>query len=193
MPRLENQNEFQKVAAEEGLELIPQSVDWLTEQGHWALPDAADEARMLLQRIWEALKGAADGYATRSPKRLSGDFIHEPTGTLIEYDETQHFSSARLTTLRLYPLDYPLGFDRDSYMKLCTRWCREADAKWRNKDAAGFPGPFGRQRQRAYYDALRDLATPWMDRPALIRVADPFDNGRAAWKRHRDQLMALVA
>lgn len=193
MPRLENQIEFQKAAAEDGLVLTSQSIEWLSQQGHWALPDAAASARVVLERIWQALKGDPDGYASRQPRRLTGDFVHEPTGTLIEYDETQHFSSARLATLRLYAAGCSLGFDRDEYMKLCTRWCREADAKWKNKEATGFPGQFGRQRQRAYYDALRDLATPAMGRPALVRVADPFDNGRAAWKRHRDRLLALLA
>ena len=188
MPRLENQIAFQAAAAADDIELIPQSVEWLNYQGHWGLPDQATTARQVLDRIWQALKGDPAGYAGRPPTRLPGDFIHPPTGTLIEYDETQHFSSARLTVLRLYPADQSLGFDREEYMKLCVRWCRDADGKWKNKEAIGFPGPFGRQRQRAYYDSLRDLATPAMGFPPLIRVPDPYDNGRAAWKRHRDRI-----
>jgi predicted Rdx family selenoprotein len=190
--RLDNQNEFQAAAAEEGIELVDQSVAWLCYRGHWALP-AGSVARELLDRIWQALKGDSEGYGARPATPLTGDFLHEPTSTLIEYDETQHFSSARLITLRLYPPTQPLGFDRDAYIKLCQRWRRDADSKWKNKEATGFPGAHGRQRQRAYYDALRDLATPAMGGPPLVRVADPFDNGRAAWERHRDGLLALLS
>jgi hypothetical protein len=51
----------------------------------------------------------------------------------------------------------------------------------------------GRQKQRAYYDALRDLATPAMGRPPLIRIEATERDGRAAYHRNRDRLLELVA
>jgi hypothetical protein len=88
--------------------------------------------------------------------------VHEPTRTLIEIDEHQHYTSARLTTLRLYPAEVPLGFDREEYIVLCRRWKGQAIRRSRTALPVVL-GPRGRQRQRAYYDALRDLATRLWD------------------------------
>ena len=65
---------------------------------------------------------------------------------ILEFDESQHFSRARLITLQFYPKTLPLGFSR-------TRWqdlCREIDAV--------DDQPFDRDERRAWYDTLRDLA-----------------------------------
>jgi hypothetical protein len=64
-------------------------------------------------------------------------------------------------TLDLYPRGLPLGFEIEHYRELCRRWKRESDGYYRTKSARGF-GVGGRQKQRAYYDALRDIATPAM-------------------------------
>ena len=53
---------------------------------------------------------------------------------------------------------YHSSFDREDYIQLCERWKQKSDSYYRTKEARGF-GVGGRQRQRAYYDALRDLAT----------------------------------
>lgn len=71
---------------------------------------------------------------------------------------TRHFTSARLRRLELYLADAPLAFDLDAYQALRRRWRGQADRAFAHRDARGF-GPGGRQRQRADYDALRDLAT----------------------------------
>ena len=67
----------------------------------------------------------------------------------------------------------------------------KSDNYRRTKEARGF-GIGGRQRQREYYDALRDLATPAMGRPPLIRIdaadRDPAD----AFLRHRERLRAAL-
>jgi hypothetical protein len=48
-------------------------------------------------------------------------------------------------------------------------------------------------RERAYHDALRDLATPAMGHPPLVRIAAPDGDGAAAYHRHRDALRSLSA
>ncbi len=50
--------------------------------------------------------------------------------------------------------------------------------------AKGF-GFGGVPRERAYHDALRDLATPAMGHPPLIRIAAVDGDGAAAYARHR--------
>jgi hypothetical protein len=56
--------------------------------------------------------------------------------------------------------------------------------------AKGF-GFGGVPRERAYHDALRDLATPAMGHPPLIRIAAVDGDGSAAYARHRSALGAL--
>jgi hypothetical protein len=189
--RGDTQRDFAAAAAEDGIVLDRQSLPWLCERGHLALPDAAAEARELLERIYLALGADLDLLGTARSNRLPGDFIHAATGTLIEIDESQHFTSPRLVTLDLYPPDLALGFDVDEYRELCRRWRRESDAYYRTKAARGF-GVGGRQKQRAYYDALRDVATPAMRHPPLIRIAAPLRDGRAAYAAHRDRLLSAL-
>jgi hypothetical protein len=192
MGRGDCEREFAEAAAEDGIELIGQSFVWLCQRGHLALPDEAASARDTLGGIYAELKGDVEELAGAPTTRLSGDFVHEATGTLIEIDEHQHFTTARLTTLRLYPDGAQLGFDLEHYKALCKRWKREADKAFAHKDARGF-GVGGRQRQRAYYDALRDFAAPAMGHPPVIRIDAAMDNGRAAYQAHQDRLVRLLA
>jgi hypothetical protein len=185
------QREFAVAAAEDAIELLPQSVPWLCERGHLALPSRASRAAVVLEEIYLALDGDLAMLATARPRRLPGDFLHGPTGTLIEVDESQHFTSARLATLDLYPTDVPLGFDLDHYKALCHRWRQTSDGYFRTKSARGF-GPSGRQRQRAYYDSLRDLAAPAMGHPPVIRIDAPLREGRAAYVANRERILALL-
>jgi hypothetical protein len=57
--------------------------------------------------------------------------------------------------------------------------------------AKGF-GFGGMQRERAYHDALRDLATPAMGLPPVVRVAAVDGDGAAAYTRQRDRLLRLL-
>ena len=88
---------------------------------------------------------------------------------------------------------YHSSFDRQDlqHTAICERWKQKSDSYYRTKEARGF-GVGGRQRQRAYYDALRDLATPAMGRPPLIRIEtiDPYPI--AAYSRHREKLIAAL-
>ncbi|MDD9204925.1 hypothetical protein PU560_00430, partial [Georgenia sp. 10Sc9-8] len=87
----------------------------------------------------------------------------------------------------------PLGFDVGEYRALCRQWGLRADRYRATKAAVGF-GDGGRQRQRAYHDALRDLVAPAMGTPAVIRVPVLDRDGAAAYQRVRDHLhRALVA
>jgi len=71
-------------------------------------------------------------------------FISDPP-FIVEFDESQHFSHARLITLANYPKNLPIGFPISHWQALC----RAIDAK----DVQ----PFDRDERRAWYDTLRDL------------------------------------
>jgi hypothetical protein len=190
------QREFAAAAAADGIELSAQRFSWICQQGHFGLPEdderpEIEKARELLSRIYLKLGGDEDVLAAGRPTALGGDFLHEPTGTLIEIDEEQHFTSARLTTLGLYPESLPLGFSLAHYKALCRKHRLKSDRYRAAKEARGF-GPGGRTKQRAYYDALRDVAAPALGHPPLVRIDAVYGNGAAAYRTHRERLRGLL-
>ena len=146
-----------------------------------------------LGAIYARLKGDVSVlHASRENLLLGVDLVHGPTGTVIEVDEAAHFTSFRLAALELYRPDAALGFDVGEHAALCREWCARTDGLDRGLAAKGF-GFGGRQRERAYHDALRDLALPAMGHPPVLRVAAVDGDGAAAYARHRQALLALSA
>ena len=199
------QSAFAQAAAEDGIVLGSQSFDWLCEQGHVglervakarrdpALVEPVTEALEQLDAIYARLKGDISVlHASRENLLLPVDLVHEPTGTMVEVDESPHFTSFRLTALELYAADAKVGFDIDEHKELCRAWCSRTDVLSRGLPAKGF-GFGGVQRERAYHDALRDLATPAMGHPPVVRIAAVDGDGRAAYLRSRASLLALLA
>jgi hypothetical protein len=186
------QRAFQAAAAVDGLLLTGVRVPWINRRGHFDLPAEAAPIVPLMQELFDVLSGDATAQRSKSSTPLTGDLFHEPTGTFIEIDESQHFTSFRATTLRMYPPGVALGFDRDEYLSLCDAWSSRSDRYRAAKPAVGF-GAGGRQRQRAYNDALRDLVTPLMTGRALVRVPAPDRDGDAAYARMRERLSALAS
>jgi hypothetical protein len=195
---------FAQAAAEDGIVLGTQSFDWLCEQGHVGLervakvrrdPALVEPVTAALERlgaIYARLQGDVSVlYASRENLLLGVDLVHEPTGTVVEVDDSSHFTSFRLTALELYPADARVGFDLSEHKELCRAWCSRTDALARGLIAKGF-GFGGVQRERAYHDALRDLAVPAMGHPPLVRIAAVDGDGAAAYRRHRASLLALA-
>jgi hypothetical protein len=100
----------------------------------------------LLQRIHTEL-GNLRGHRNfvKSAQVPPCDFYVSDPPFILEFDESQHFSQARLITLQLYPKTLSMGFS-------LTRWqdlCREINAV--------DDQPIDRDERRAWYDTLRDL------------------------------------
>jgi hypothetical protein len=129
--------------------------------------------------------------ASRENLYLPVDLVHAPSGTLIEVDGAAHFTSARLVALDLYPAGAALGFDLEAHRALCRALSAHTDVLSRGLPAKGF-GFGGVLRERAYHDALRDLAAPAMGHPPLIRIAAVDGDGAAAYRTHRPSLLALA-
>jgi hypothetical protein len=198
------QDAFAEAAADDGIVLAPRTFDWLCEQGHVGLERVAMARRdpalaapvtaavELLGVIYARLNGDASVlHAARENLLLPAVLVHEPTGTLIELDDLPHFTSFRLTTLDLYPAGVAVAFDLQEQKDLCRTWSETTDGLARGLAAKGF-GFGGVQRERAYHDALRDLATPAMGHPPLVRVAAPDGDGTAAYSRHRASLKRVL-
>ncbi|HEY5316577.1 MAG TPA: hypothetical protein VIJ20_01260 [Solirubrobacteraceae bacterium] len=197
---------FAEAAADDGIVLAAQhTFDWYTEAGHLGLESAAMERRdpslrepvtaavEALTTIYDRLKG--DPVVLRSLRLnylISVDLVHEPTGTVIELDESAHFTSFRLKALDLYPADTALGFDLDEYRRLCGEWASKSDNVDRAFAAKGF-GFGGRQRERAYRGALLDLGAPAMGLPPVTRIVALDGDGAAAYSRERERITNLLA
>ena len=204
VPAGDVQSAFRRAAADDGLELQTAAFDWLCEQGHVGLERVAkgrqdvalvkpvQAALEVLGAIFARLRGdLAVLHAARENLLLPVHLLHEPTGTLIEVDDSSRFTSFRLAALELYPADAELGFDREAYADLCRKWCARTDDLDRGLAAKGF-GFGGVQRERAYHDALRDLAAPAMGHPPVVRFSAVDGDGAAAYRRHRDLLADLL-
>jgi len=166
------------LASVEGIELVPgRAVRWLSGRGH--LNDevqSAAPASMIaaLAKIHEDLGGeAALLAAKRAGKSPTPDLIHVPTGSIVEVDEVQHFTSARERSPGLYPTDAELAFKTSDYLELITTWRSKADRAFAHKTSSDFPSPGGRQAQRAYNDSLRDLLAPTFTGHPVVRLAVP--------------------
>lgn len=136
---------FVTAAAADGVDLVRAKVPWLNQRGHLGLPVSLNVVRDQLERVFVALDGELDDQATKSMTPLPGDFLHVDSGTFIEIDEHQHFTSSRALTLRMYPETASLGFDCTDYVRLCETWAPRSDRYRRDKAARGF-GAGGRQR-----------------------------------------------
>ena len=195
---------FAAAAAADGIALDRATFDWLCEQGHVGLERVAKARRdpalvapvsvalALLATIHARLGGDLSVlHASRANLLLPVDLVHPPTGTVIQLDGPEHFTSFRLQTLELYPPEVTLGFDRDEHAGLCRELRARTDGLSRGLPAKGF-GFGGVARERAYHDALRDLATPAMGHPPLVRIPVLDGDGAAAYARHRAALAPLA-
>jgi len=195
---------FARAAAEDGVVLNSQSFDWLSEQGHVGLERVAKARRdpSLVQPVKAAVERLSTIYArlkgdlsvlsaSRGNLLLPVDLVHQPTGTVIEVDESYHFTSFRRTALELYGTDAAIGFSIEEHVGLCRVWCSTTDGLARGLAAKGF-GFGGVQRERAYHDALLDLATPAMGHPPVIRIAALDGDGDAAYRDNRALILTLL-
>jgi hypothetical protein len=195
---------FAEAAAEDGIALERGTFDWLCEQGHVGLERVAKARRdpsivapvraalEVLATIHDRLQGDVSVLqASRENLLWPVDLVHAPSGTLIEVDGPEHLTSFRLTALDLYPANARIGFDIDEYRALCRAHAPTSDGVARGMPAKGF-GFGGVARERAYLDSLRDLATPAMGHPPLLRIAVRDGDGAAEYRRRRSSLLRLL-
>lgn len=148
-----------------------QKFPWLTSQ---VLPDGP-EMNTVLWKIFLSLGGSPDAMRSKRPQRLSPDGYLPGLNCLIEFDELQHFTEHRKTTLDHYPAAIPLGFDLGNYRTWCgvhaDRAFRKGPPGYR-KPKKEFPFDGGRVAQRALFDAYRDLLPPSHGLAPTIRVSE---------------------
>jgi hypothetical protein len=170
------------------------SQDWLTNKGHLEekIRVTLDEqAGLALDTIYRTLGGDEKLLLEKrggSNPRI--DFVLARQTLIVEVDEIQHFTSDRLTSLDLYPPRTNFEFDVEEYRSLVVRWRKTGDGYRAAKPTRDFPFAGGRRAQRAYFDALRDLAAPslgWR----VLRLPAPECDGAVAYARFKVALKAL--
>ena len=100
----------------------------------------------MLKKVYDALvsfRGFKDYVKAQSLSNC--DIYVSSKDYIIELDENQHFSEARMVSLQNYPSSISLGFDKLRWIKECSR----VNAK--------DPTPPYRDEQRAWYDTIRDF------------------------------------
>ena len=191
MPVGDCQRGIGELARRDGIELVVTTGLGLTYAGHLALSPKVGGIAAVLAELFRALDGDEEDLASGHHGPLLHDWFNPPSRTLIEIDEYQHFSSDRLTTLKKYPREAPLGFDLAEYVELCRTQGAKSDKYRYTKKARGFRRPGGRRAQRAYIDAVRDLALPVLGSPPVIRVPAYENDAAVAYERVKGRLLDL--
>lgn len=136
----------------------------LDHRFEWSTGLAAYEGTSIdpvLREVAEALTGH-QGHGIRTFVRsevLAGcDYWVPDPGFIIEFDESQHFTSLRKLALSVYADTHPLKFDARRWMELCEHHnARDSDPRYRDE-------------QRAWYDTLRDLVPPIRGLQPTVRL-----------------------
>ena len=90
------------------------------------LVNKVDRSETALWSIFEALGGNSETMLAKKSTRLSPDGFLPNFNCIIEFDELQHFTAFRLTSLLHYPSEVRLGFDANRYKSYCKKYAENA-------------------------------------------------------------------
>ena len=108
--------------------------------------------------VLERYRGHGVGTFVRTRMLAGCDYWVPDPGFIVEFDESQHFTSLRKLALDVYADGHPLGFAAGRWMELCEQ-----------HDARDNDPPF-RDEQRAWYDTLRDLVPSTKGMQPTVRL-----------------------
>lgn len=111
-----------------------------------------------IDKIFKTLNGDINANQTKRSVALDCDaYFGGEYNFIFEFDEFQHFSSARLKTIEQYPTNLKLNFDLNTWENFCLTHKDRADNYRKAKTTTDFNFAGGRTAQRAYLDCFRDL------------------------------------
>lgn len=127
----------------------------------------------LIDKIFRTLNGDKNANQAKRTTQLECDAFFGGTFNFIfEFDEYQHFSTARLKTLQLYPDDLQTNFSVKNWLNFCTNHKEKADKYRRSKPTNDFNFIGGRTTQRAYLDCFRDLLPKYNGLNPTLRISE---------------------
>jgi hypothetical protein len=144
--------------------------DWLMRPG----ADECGNRWTLIRKIYEGLtkKDLPSEMPPRESRRVDC-VLRLPSSPprIIEVDESQHFNDYRAQTLKLYPADLALAFDRNLWIAHSEAGRKLAGVGFGKPRPPLFPGEGGRHRQRAFRDALTDILPQEYGFEPTLRIA----------------------
>ena len=116
----------------------------------------------------------------RAPYQLLCDLVIEDKRLIVEYDEHQHFSRARMITLENYPADIKFGYSVPDWISYCDRLNAHDNS------------PVDRDEKRAFYDTVRDIEAV-RNGYTLVRIKHgEFDWGGADADKGLKSLLKII-
>lgn len=132
----------------------PQKIkfDWFINQHQ---KEHFKELHELISEIFIDLDGKIS--SKRIVKLQSDSYFGGRYNLLFEFDERQHFSTARAKSLNKYPYQLKLNYSVQDWIKYCSLYSDKADKDFYHKTSRDFNFQGGRTCQRAYLDCFRDF------------------------------------
>ena len=130
---------------------------WPTDPSSYA-GTSINSALRDVATVLEKFRGYGIGDFVRSEWLSPCDFFVPDPGFIVEFDESQHFTSPRKLALSVYADEQSLGFSTRRWISLCE-----------HHNAKDNDPPF-RDEQRAWYDALRDLVPSLKGMEPTVRL-----------------------
>jgi hypothetical protein len=125
----------------------------------------------VIDKIFKILNGDINKNQSKRTISLDCDaFFGGQYNFIFEFDEFQHFSSARLKALELYPTGLTLNFSIEQWMQVCKNTKEKADKYRKSKKTTDFDFDGGRIAQRAYLDCFRDLLPQQHELNPTLRI-----------------------
>ena len=126
-----------------------------------------------IDKIFNVLKGDKNANQNKRTASLDCDaYFGDKYNFIFEFDEYQHFSSARLKTFDFYPNNLKTNFSLTDWRKLCGLNKEKADKYRYNKTTVDFDFSGGRTAQRAYLDCFRYLLPKFNGLNPTLRITD---------------------
>ncbi|MCM5530311.1 hypothetical protein [Parasegetibacter sp. NRK P23] len=152
-----------------------------------------------IDKIFTSLNG--DKEASQAKRILTLDcdaYFGGQHNFILEFDEHQHFSSARLKTFEFYPTDLKVNFSIEKWKQLCKTHKEKADKYRKAKTTTDFNFEGGRTAQRAYLDCFRDLLPLLHGLQPIVRinefdVTDIYTNNKEACNKIEKLLETKIA
>ena len=147
--------------------------EWLRNKPY---PEHFGDSYDALMALYAAFKGDWVGTTAKTDGYLTPDaYFPEPYHFIFEFDELQHFTRFREQTFRFYPVDMPLAYSPEKYLRFCQKYHAAALAKGParfRRCTADFPYVNGRAAQRAFFDTFRDWLPPRHGLNPTIRLSE---------------------
>lgn len=127
----------------------------------------------VIDQIFTSLNGDKQASQAKKAKALGCDaYFGGQHNFIFEFDEQQHFSSARLKAFEFYPTDLETNFSIDQWKQLCKVYRDKADKYRKAKTTTDFYFAGGRTAQRAYLDCFRDLLPMLHNLQPTVRISE---------------------